>query len=205
MRQAEPSCLNVTSAAMYDGAGPAVMLSTCRRMPVEKECRVKLYIFPIAPNPTKVRLYLSEKAAGGAVIDLPQIMVDLREGEQKRPEHLARNPFGKLPVLELDDGSHLIESLAIIEYLGRLHTGSGLPIRALRRRGDPGGVPPSDAVGRGVSRAPHGAGGTDRVGRGHGAVRTTRAAAVAAAGVGAAFARRRAVKQRSVVETPAFS
>jgi len=82
-----------------------------------KDCRVKLYIFPIAPNPTKVRLYLSEKAAGGAAIDLPQILVDLREGEQKRPEHLARNPFGKLPVLELDDGSHLIESLAIIEYL----------------------------------------------------------------------------------------
>lgn len=36
MRQAEPSCLNVTSAAVYDGAGPAVMLSTCRRMPVER-------------------------------------------------------------------------------------------------------------------------------------------------------------------------
>ncbi|MBI3782268.1 MAG: glutathione S-transferase family protein [Deltaproteobacteria bacterium] len=82
---------------------------------------MKLYIFPIAPNPTKVRLYLAEKIAGGAVIDLPQIMVDLREGEQKRPEHLARNPFGKLPVLELDDGSHLIESLAIIEYLEECH------------------------------------------------------------------------------------
>jgi glutathione S-transferase len=78
---------------------------------------VKLYIFPIAPNPTKVRLYLSEKAVGGAVIDLPQIPVDLRQGEQRQPEHLARNPFGKLPVLEFDDGSHLIESLAIIEYV----------------------------------------------------------------------------------------
>ncbi len=78
---------------------------------------MKLYIFPIAPNPTKVRLYLSEKAAGGAAIDLPQIPVDLRQGEQRQPEHLARNPFGKLPVLEFDDGSHLIESLAIIEYL----------------------------------------------------------------------------------------
>ena len=82
---------------------------------------MKLYIFPIAPNPTKVRLYLAEKAAGGAVIDLQQIMVDLREGDQKRPDHLARNPFGKLPVLELDDGSHLIESLAIMEYLEECH------------------------------------------------------------------------------------
>lgn len=82
---------------------------------------MKLYIFPIAPNPTKVGLYLSEKAAGGAAIDLQQVLVDLREGEQKRPEHLARNPFGKLPVLELDDGSYLIESLAIIEYLEECH------------------------------------------------------------------------------------
>lgn len=84
---------------------------------MENEGRVKLYAFPIAPNPTKVRLYLSEKTDAGAVIDLPQIMVDLRAGEQKQPEHLARNPFGKLPVLELDDGSYLIESLTIIEYL----------------------------------------------------------------------------------------
>jgi glutathione S-transferase len=78
---------------------------------------MKLYVFPVAPNPTKVRLYLAEKAAGGATIDLPQVIVDLRAGEQKTPAHLARNPFGKLPVLELDDGSYLIESLAIIEYL----------------------------------------------------------------------------------------
>jgi glutathione S-transferase len=78
---------------------------------------VKLYVFTIAPNPTKVRLYLSEKAAGGAVIDLPQIPVNLPQGEQRRPEHLARSPLGKVPVLECDDGSHLTESLAIIEYL----------------------------------------------------------------------------------------
>jgi glutathione S-transferase len=86
-----------------------------------KDSHVKLYIFPIAPNPTKVRLYLAEKAAGGAVIDVPQIPVDLRQGEQRQPAHLARNPFGKLPVLEFDDGSHLLESLAIIEYIEECH------------------------------------------------------------------------------------
>ena len=63
---------------------------------------MKLYVFPIAPNPTKVRLYLAEKTAGGAMIDLPQVTVNLREGEQRGPAHLARNPFGKLPVLELE-------------------------------------------------------------------------------------------------------
>lgn len=78
---------------------------------------MKLYIFPIAPNPTKVRLYLAEKTASGAMIDLPQITVDFQEGKQREPTHLARNPFGKLPVLELDDGSYLTESLAIIEYI----------------------------------------------------------------------------------------
>jgi glutathione S-transferase len=82
---------------------------------------MKLYAFPVAPNPTKVRLYLAEKAAGGAEIALTEVTVSLIEGEQSRSEHLARNPFGKLPVLELDDGTHLIESLAIIEYLEELH------------------------------------------------------------------------------------
>jgi len=78
---------------------------------------MKLYVFPVAPNPTKVRLYLAEKTAGGALIDLPQVTVNLLKGEQREPVHLARNPFGRLPVLELDDGSYLLESLAIIEYL----------------------------------------------------------------------------------------
>jgi glutathione S-transferase len=78
---------------------------------------VKLYFFPIAPNPTKVRLYLAEKAEGGTVIPVEQLAVNLRAGEQKSPEHLARTPFGKLPVLEFDDGRCIDESLAIIEYL----------------------------------------------------------------------------------------
>jgi glutathione S-transferase len=82
---------------------------------------MKLYVFPVAPNPTKVRLYLAEKSAGGAEIDLTEVTVNLREGEQKSAEHVARNPFGKLPVLELDDGTHLLESLTIIEYLEELH------------------------------------------------------------------------------------
>jgi len=78
-------------------------------------------VFPVAPNPTKVRLYLAEKAEAGHPIDLEQVTVNLREGEQKKPEHLARHPLGKLPVLELDDGSTLCESLAIIEYLEELN------------------------------------------------------------------------------------
>lgn len=77
---------------------------------------MKLYYFPVAPNPTKVRLYLAEKG-----IALETVRVNLGEGEQKSAEHLARNPRGKLPVLELDDGSCIAESLPIIEYLEELH------------------------------------------------------------------------------------
>jgi len=82
---------------------------------------VKLYMFPVAPNPTRVRLYLAEKAAAGKGLGIEEVAVNLREGEQKSPEHQARNPFEKLPVLELDDGSFLTESLPIIEYLEELH------------------------------------------------------------------------------------
>jgi glutathione S-transferase len=78
---------------------------------------VKLYFFPVAPNPTRVRLYLAEKRAGGARIELEEQSVDLRTGEQREAAHRARNPRGRLPVLELDDGTFLTESLAIIEYL----------------------------------------------------------------------------------------
>lgn len=81
---------------------------------------MKLYVFPVAPNPTKVRLYLAEKRAGGAAIDVQEVTVDMRVGEQRQQPHLTRNPFGKLPVLETRPGEYLLESLAIIEYLEEL-------------------------------------------------------------------------------------
>ena len=82
---------------------------------------MKLYFFIVAPNPTRVRLYLAEKEAAGHSIPHEQVLVNLLEGEQKSPEHLARNPLGKLPVLELDDGSFLTESASIIEFLEEIH------------------------------------------------------------------------------------
>lgn len=81
---------------------------------------MKLYWFQVAPNPTKVRLYIAEKNAVGADIDLEEVVVKLPKGEQNLPEHEARNPFRSLPVLELDDGTYLIESLTIIDYLEEL-------------------------------------------------------------------------------------
>jgi glutathione S-transferase len=78
---------------------------------------VKLYKVALAPNPTKVMLYIAERAELGTEMNIEQITVNTVKRENRAPEHLARNPFGTLPVLELDDGSYLVESLAIIHYL----------------------------------------------------------------------------------------
>ena len=77
---------------------------------------MKLYDFPLAPNPRRTRIYLAEKG-----LEIPRVAVDLRAGEQRSAEFLAKNPHGSLPVLELDDGTLLTESGAIIEYLEELH------------------------------------------------------------------------------------
>ncbi len=78
---------------------------------------MKLYMVPLAPNPTKVMLYIAEREQLGTYMDIEQIVVNTVKGRHKEPEHLARNPFGTVPALELDDSTYLMESLAIIEYL----------------------------------------------------------------------------------------
>ncbi len=78
---------------------------------------MKLYMVPLAPNPTKVMLYIAERAELGTEMGIEQIVVNTVKGRHKEPAHLARNPFGTVPTLELDDGSYIVESLAIMEYL----------------------------------------------------------------------------------------
>ena len=78
---------------------------------------MKLYMVPLAPNPTKVMLYIAEREELGTDMGIEQIVVNTVKGRHKEPEHLARNPFGTVPALELDDGSFIKESLAIIHYL----------------------------------------------------------------------------------------
>ena len=82
-----------------------------------REKLVKLYVFQVAPNPTKVRLYVAEKNALGNALPVDEVSVNIPEGEARTPEFLKKNPHGRLPVLELDDGRCFSESLAIIEYL----------------------------------------------------------------------------------------
>ena len=82
---------------------------------------MKLYTLPGAPNPTKIMLYIAEKEALGASLGIEQIVVNVFKGEHKQADHLARNPFGTMPVLELDDGTFIYESGAIWPTLEELH------------------------------------------------------------------------------------
>jgi glutathione S-transferase len=76
---------------------------------------MKLYN-SIGPNPRVVKMFMAEKG-----IDIPRVQVDLMAGENRQPAHLARNPNGQTPALELDEGVVLAEILPICEYLEEIH------------------------------------------------------------------------------------
>ncbi len=72
---------------------------------------MKIHEFTMAPNPRRVRIFLAEKG-----IEVPYQQVDIGKNENRTPEFLAMNPMGRVPVLELDDGTYLAESVAICRY-----------------------------------------------------------------------------------------
>ena len=69
-----------------------------------------------APNPRRVRIFLAEKG-----IEVPEVQIGMRQGGHRSPEHLARNSLGQVPVLELDDGTTISETVAICRYFEVLH------------------------------------------------------------------------------------
>src|SRR5260370_8986115 len=69
---------------------------------------MKIYDFAYAPNPRRLRIFVAEKG-----LKIPVEQVDLTTGKNRTPEMLAKNPPGGLPFVELDDGTHLAESVAI--------------------------------------------------------------------------------------------
>ena len=77
---------------------------------------MKLYEYTQAPNPRRVRIFLAEKG-----ITVPFEQVDIAKGQNRAPEFLKINPMGGLPVLELDDGTELAESVAICRYFEGIH------------------------------------------------------------------------------------
>jgi glutathione S-transferase len=73
---------------------------------------MKLYGHPACGHTQRVLCALAEKNQ-----DVELVVIDLATGGQKSSEHLARHPFGVIPVLEDDDGFQLYESRAIMRYL----------------------------------------------------------------------------------------
>ena len=77
---------------------------------------MKLYDYAGAPNPRRVRVVAAEKN-----IELDYVTVDMSKREHKTPQFLQKNPSGKIPVLELEDGTCIGESIAICRFLESLY------------------------------------------------------------------------------------
>jgi glutathione S-transferase len=77
---------------------------------------MKLYDSKMAPNPRRVRIFLAEKG-----IQVPDDQVDLAKAQNRSPEFLKINPMGGVPVLQMDDGTNLAESVAICRYFEETH------------------------------------------------------------------------------------
>ena len=65
-----------------------------------------------SPNARRVHIFMAEKG-----IEMDRVAVDIRAGENLSAEYLAKNPGGRVPTLELDDGTFIAETVAICRYL----------------------------------------------------------------------------------------
>lgn len=78
---------------------------------------MKLYDGGRAPNPRRVRIFFAEKG-----VTLPELVpIDIGKKEHRTPEFTRINPSQRLPVLVLEDGTALAETIAICRYIESLH------------------------------------------------------------------------------------
>ena len=82
-----------------------------------------------APSPRRVRIFVAEKG-----LQIPTEEVSLHKGTRSS-EFIAKNPLGSVPVLELDDGRCIAESVAVCNYLEELHPEPSLFGSTAERRG----------------------------------------------------------------------
>ncbi len=87
-----------------------------RRFTNRTRAHMHLYTNSGSPNGQRVGIFMKEKG-----VDIDKTEIDLRAGENLGADYRAKNPFGRVPVLQLDDGSYLAESQAICRYLEHLH------------------------------------------------------------------------------------
>ena len=78
---------------------------------------MKLYDNKMANSPRKVRMFLAEKK----ITNVDMVEINMMEGEHKTPEYRAIAPNSRIPALQLDDGTVIMESTAICRYLESLH------------------------------------------------------------------------------------
>jgi glutathione S-transferase len=77
---------------------------------------MKLFDGGRAPNPRRVRVFLAEKG-----LTVPLVPVDMGALGHREEPVASRNALRRLPVLELDDGTVITESIAICRYFEELH------------------------------------------------------------------------------------
>jgi glutathione S-transferase len=77
---------------------------------------VKIHESHNAPNPRRVRIFLAEKG-----LQVPYEEVDIGNRANREEDFRKKNPLATVPVLELDDGTFISESVAICRYFEELH------------------------------------------------------------------------------------
>ena len=77
---------------------------------------MKLYDFSLAPSPRRVRMFIAEKG-----IEIPSVQINTRERQQFSDAYRAVNPNCTVPALQLDDGTCILDSVAICRYLEEIH------------------------------------------------------------------------------------
>ena len=75
----------------------------------------------MAPNPRRVRIFLKEKG-----IEIPYEQISIMEDEHKSEDFTKRNPGQRVPVLVLDDGTYIAETVAICRYFEELQPSPAL-------------------------------------------------------------------------------
>lgn len=79
---------------------------------------MKLYEYKQAPNPRRVRMFLAEKGIDTSMIEFVQ--VDILAGDNLGDAFTTKNPMARIPMLELDDGTCIAESVSISRYFEQL-------------------------------------------------------------------------------------
>ncbi len=92
---------------------------------------MKIYDLAAFPNPARVRIALAEKKATDQI---EFIEIDVMGGEHRSAEFMAKNPGAAVPVLELDDGTHISECTAITEYIDHAFEGPSLTGKTAKER-----------------------------------------------------------------------